>query len=392
MTIYYICLYCLSTKKLKFVEIFSKFYGGNRMDLIKIGIIGAGGMASYHFEGFTRAGAEVAAMADADISRARAFAEPRGIPKTYSSLGEMLKGSPELDAVSVITPNKFHKPLVIEALEKGKHVYCEKPPALNAAEMAAMLEASKKAERRLMFDFNNRARPEAQAIKNYIRGGKTGRINSAQATWIRRAGIPGFGGWFTTKALSGGGAMIDLPHMLDLALYFMDYPEPDYLLGAVYYDFMDNKAFKGPWGIPDSAKGVTDVESSCHAMLSFKSGQSLMIRSSWAEMNEREVAAVTFQGTGAGGKIERLFEIDGIDETSVDSCRIFTEEGGNQVDLSIKTPRDESMGRIANAANFINSLAKKEQPLNSPEEALVLMKIIDALYESAASKKPVQIE
>ncbi|MDR1904052.1 MAG: Gfo/Idh/MocA family oxidoreductase [Treponema sp.] len=362
------------------------------MDLIKIGIIGAGGMASYHVKGFTQAGANVIAMADADISRARAFAASWGIPKTYAGLGEMLKGSPELDAVSVITPNKFHKPLVIEALEGGKHVYCEKPPALNGAETAAMLEASKKAGRRLMFNFNNRARPEAQAMVNYIRGGKAGRINSAQAVWIRRAGIPGFGGWFTAKALSGGGAMIDLPHMLDLALYFMDYPEPDYLLGTAYYDFMDNKAFKGPWGIPDSAKGVTDVESSCHAMLTFKSGQVLMIRSSWAEMNERETAAVTFQGTRAGGKIERLFAVDGIDETSADICRIFTEEGGNQVDLAIKTPKDESMGRIANAANFINSLTKKEKPLNTPEEALVLMKIIDALYKSAASKKPVQIK
>jgi predicted dehydrogenase len=277
-------------------------------------------------------------------------------------------------------------------LEKGKHVYCEKPPALNASEMGLMLEAAKKADKWLMFDFNNRARPEAQALQNYIRSGKAGRINSAQAVWIRRAGIPGFGGWFTNKALSGGGAVIDLPHMLDLALSFMDYPEPDYLLGAVYYDFMDNKAFKGPWGIPDSATGVTDVESSCHAMIRFKSGQCLMIRSSWAEMNEREVASVTFQGTKAGAKIERLFEIDGIDETSIDSCRIFTEEGGNQIDLIIKTPKDESMGRINNAANFIDSLSNKAKPFNSPEEALILMQIINALYESAASQKPVQIK
>jgi predicted dehydrogenase len=361
------------------------------MGSIKIGIIGAGGMAPYHYQGFTQAGAEVIAMADTDISRARAFAQSRGIAKTYAGLGEMLKGSPDLDAVSIITPNKFHKPLAVEALESGLHVYCEKPPALNAAEMETMAETSKKAGKRLMFDFNNRARPEALALKRYIREGKAGVINSAQAVWIRRAGIPGFGGWFTTKALSGGGPGIDLPHMLDLALSFMDYPEPAYLLGAVYYDFMDNKAFKGPWGIPDSEKGITDVESSCHAMLSFKSGQCLMMRSSWAEMNEREMAAVTFQGTKAGGKIERLFRADGVDGTSVDSCRVFTEEGGNQIDLHIQTPKDESMGRIDNAVNFIDSLTGKAEPLNTPEEALVLMKIIDALYKSAADKKPVQI-
>ncbi|QQO08986.1 Gfo/Idh/MocA family protein [Breznakiella homolactica] len=361
------------------------------MGTVKIGIVGAGGMASYHYEGFIRAGAEVLALADTDINRAKAFAGSHGIPAVYTNLTEMLAGIPSLDAVSVITPNKFHKPLVAEALQAGKHVYCEKPPALNAAEMETMLQASEKSGKRLMFDFNNRARPESRAMVRYIREGRVGRINSAQANWIRRAGIPGFGGWFTTKALSGGGPVLDLPHMLDLALYFMDYPEPDYLLAATFYDFMDNKAFKGPWGIPDAAGGVTDVESSCHAMVTFKTGQCLMIRNSWAEMNEREVVSVTFQGTKAGGTVERLFGIDGVDETSTDSCRIFTEEYGNQVDLDVAFEKDESMGRVGNASNFIYSITGTEEPLNTPRQALILMKIIDAMYESADSKKPVRI-
>jgi predicted dehydrogenase len=359
------------------------------MSGIKAGIVGAGGMARYHYEGFVRAGAEVIAMADTDTVRAKAFGDARGVKHIYSGLTEMLRGSPELDIISVITPNKFHKPLVIEALESGKHVYCEKPPALNAAEMGEMLAASKKAGKRLMFDFNNRARHESQAMIRYIRDGKVGTINSAQASWIRRAGIPGFGGWFTTKALSGGGPVIDLPHMLDLALYFMGFPEPDYLLAVTYYDFMDNKNFKGPWGIPDVEKGITDVESSCHAMLTFKTGQSLSIRSSWAEMNERELVSVNFQGSKAGGKLERLFGSDGLDETSIDTCRIFTEEYGNQVDLDIKTEKDETMGRLENASNFIDSINGKAEPYNTPEQALILMKIVDAMYESAATRKPV---
>jgi predicted dehydrogenase len=303
----------------------------------------------------------------------------------------MLDAFPDLDAVSVITPNNFHKPLVIEALERGKHVYCEKPPALNAQEMRAMMKAAEKSGKVLMFDFNNRARPESLSMIRYIRDGRIGKINSAQATWIRRAGIPGFGGWFTTKALSGGGPVIDLPHMLDMALWFMGYPEPEYLLGATYYDFMDNKAFKGPWGIPDTARGISDVESSCHAMVTFTSGQCLMIRNSWAEMNEREVVSVTFQGTKMGGKVERLFGIDGLDETSIDSCRLFAEEYGKQVDIDIKTAKDESMGRISNASNFVDSIRNMEAPLNTPEEALILMRIIDALYESASSKRPISL-
>jgi predicted dehydrogenase len=356
---------------------------------IKVGIVGAGGMASYHYDGFLRAGAEVTAIADLDTKRADAFVKTRPTGKIFANLSEMLKGCPDLDAVSVITPNKYHKPVALEALAAGKHVYCEKPPALNAAEIEEMLAASKKAGKTLMFDFNNRARPESRAMKRYINEGTVGKINSAQAVWIRRAGIPGFGGWFTTKALSGGGPVIDLPHMIDLALYFMGYPEPAYCLAGIFYDFMSNKAFKGPWGIPDAANGITDVESACHGLITFKTGQVLIIRCSWAEFVEREIVRVTFQGTRAGGKVERLFGIDGIDSTSIDSCRLFTEEYGAQVNRDIITEKDESMGRIGQAANFIDAIGGKEKPLNTAEEALILMKIVDALYESAASKKPV---
>lgn len=362
------------------------------MKEITAGIIGCGSMASFHYDGFVKAGAKVVALADTDLDRAKRFGTPRGISKIYPTSAEMLKANPELDAVSIIVPNKFHYPLAAEALNAGKHVFCEKPPALNAKEMEDLLALSRKAGKCLMFNFNNRARPEAQAIFNYIRDGKAGTINSAQATWVRRAGIPGFGGWFTTKALSGGGPVVDLPHMLDLALYFMGYPEPAFILATTFYDFMDNKAFKGRWGIPDTDNGVTDVESSCHAMLTFKSGQSLMIRSSWAELNERELISVTFQGTKAGAKMERVYGIDGVEDTNIDCCRIFTEEYGNQVNRDIITDIDLAMGRTTNAANFIESIQGKAKPFNVPEQALILMKIIDAMYESAASKKPVEIK
>ena len=219
------------------------------MPAIKIGIVGAGGMARYHYDGFTKAGAEVAAVADMNGGRAKEFASPRGVKKTYDSLTRMIDAESGLDAVSIVTPNKFNKPLIIEALEKGKHVFCEKPPALNAAEMKEIVSAVQKSGKKLLFDFNNRARPESRAMRAYIKSGKVGRINSGQATWIRRAGIPGFGGWFTTKAISGGGPVIDLLHMIDLALYFMDYPEQSFTLASVFYDFIGNNAFKGPWGI-----------------------------------------------------------------------------------------------------------------------------------------------
>ncbi|RYD36164.1 MAG: Gfo/Idh/MocA family oxidoreductase [Verrucomicrobiaceae bacterium] len=358
---------------------------------IKAGIIGAGGMLQYHAAGFRQAGADIVAVADPAPGAAAKAAEKWGVPKSFESVEAMLRECPELEAVSVIVPNKFHKPLAVQCLEAGKHVFSEKPPALNAAEVQEIITAAEKAGKKVMFNFNNRARPESQAMMKYIQGGVTGRINSAQAKWIRRTGIPGFGGWFTTKELAGGGALIDLLHMVDLAMYFMGYPEPAHVLGQTFNDFIDDKNFKGPWGIPDRVGGVTDVETAAHGFVTFKTGQVLSLQVSWAEMIKREEVSVVFQGNKAGGKVERLFNIDGLDNTAIDSCELYVQENGLSVNRTITVPACEDMGRIGSAANFIDALTGKAEPFNTPEQALRLMQVIDGIYASAASGQPVTI-
>ena len=226
-------------------------------------------------------------------------------------------------------------------------------------------------------------------MMEYIRNGAIGQINSAQALWIRRTGIPGFGGWFTNRELSGGGPVIDLLHMIDLALYFMDYPEPEWVMAATFNDFISDKTFKGPWGIPDEEGGVTDVEAAMHGFIRFATGQVLFVRNSWAEMNRREEVSVTFQGTRAGGQVKRLFCVDGLDETSIDSCELYAQEHGNSVNREIAVAADETMGRVRAAQNFVLALEGEEEPLNTPDEAVKLMRIIDAVYESADSGKPI---
>ena len=354
----------------------------------KVGIIGAGGMVSYHIQGFKQAGAEIAAIADVNEEAAQKIADENTIPKVFGDVAQML-ALDEIDAVSIIVPNKFHAPLAIQALEAGKHTFCEKPPALNAAEVEEMLATAQKAGKKLMFNFNNRARPESYAIMEKINAGDIGIINSTQAKWCRRTGIPGFGGWFTTKALSGGGPLIDLLHMLDLAMYFMGYPKPTHVLAQTFDDFITDKNFKGPWGLPDNDDGTTDVEAAAHGMVSFEGGQICSFQISWAEMIKREEVSVAFQGSKSGGKVERLFNEDGLDETAIDTCEIYSQNGAERVDTTIEVEECEDMGRIRSAANFILALEGKEEALNTPEQALTLMKVIDAAYESAASGAPV---
>jgi predicted dehydrogenase len=224
-----------------------------------------------------------------------------------------------------------------------------------------------------------------------LNDGSLGTINSAQAKWIRRTGIPGFGGWFTTKALSGGGPLIDLLHMVDLAMHFMGYPEPAFVLGQTFNDFIDDKTFKGPWGIPDNADGVNDVEAAAHGFVTFKTGQVLSLQVSWAEMVKREEVSVVFQGSKGGGKVERLFGTDGLDETAIDTCEIYVQEDGQSVDKTIEVEACEDMGRVRSAANFIGAIEGTEAPLNTPEQALSLMRTIDAIYASASSGTPIAV-
>ena len=358
------------------------------MERIRIGIVGAGGMAAYHIPGFRKAGAEVAALADPN-PQAAACAAKWGVGRTYSSLGEMLR-SERLDAVSVITPNRFHAPLAVEALKAGLHVFCEKPPALDARETAAMARAAEKAGRRLMFNFCNRARPEAEALKREIDSGRFGRVNSAQAAWMRRTGIPGFGGWFTTKAMSGGGPIIDLLHGMDLALWFMGYPEPSQVLASTFDDFIRDRRFRGPWGIPEREDGTCDVEAAAYGFVTFKDGSCLGFHNSWAEMVKREEMSVTLQGTKEGASIRRIFGVDGDDATAEDSCELYTTTAaGRRRDVPLTRKRDEAMGRIRSAMNFVRVLQGREKPLTQPSEAVRLMKIVDAVYRSARTGKAV---
>ena len=103
------------------------------------------------------------------------------------------------------------------------------------------------------------------------------------------------------------------------------------------------------------------------------------------------VRRVERRGLAFGGKVERLFGRDGLDETAIDTCELYVQENGNSVNRTIVTPACEDMGRSNSARNFIEAIEGKAAPLNTPDQALRLMQIIDALYQSAESGKPVSI-
>ena len=349
-------------------------------------LIGAGSMAQYHVRGFREAGAEILGIVERNPECAKNFAQTLalGHVPVFETLDELCRAVPGVQAVSVITPNKFHYPLVIDALQRGLHVFCEKPPAMNGREAREMADCADANGCTLMYNLNNRARLDSQFIRAQIRKGAVGRINSAQAVWMRRTGIPGYGGWFTSKQMAGGGPLIDLLHMLDLALWFMDYPEPEYVLAQTFHDFMDNPDFHGNWGGVVNESGTVDVESACHGFIRFRTGQVLTIHNSWAELVRGEDTYVTLQAQKAGVRIRSVNEVN--------SCEVYVQENGVAADRSYRFRHDLDMGRTRAPENFIRSLNGEAEPLTNAREAVTLMRIIDAVYESAERGEPVKVQ
>jgi len=342
---------------------------------LRVGTIGLG-MGSAHVRGFqSHPNAEVVAVADANEERLNQKGKELGVPSLYLDAEEMLKKE-KLDVVSVATPNKFHKPLVLAALKAGCHVLCEKPMAMNAKEAKDMLAAAKKAKKRLMINFSYRFAEQSQAMKKQVETGILGEVYFARSVWHRRRGMPGFGGWFGQKALSGGGPLIDLGvHRLDLALWLMNYPKPTWVMASAY----DHIAS----AIAKREKKAFDVEDIAVAMIKFENGASLELEASWAaNIKERELMETRLMGT-KGGLLQK-----NLDEGYNFDAEFFLESEGCQFDMKLHPPVPGCKGSYH---HFIESISTNKPHIATGEEGLIVMEILDAIYESAATNAPVKI-
>lgn len=175
------------------------------MGKLKVGIVGAGGIFEYaHAKPWlSHADTEIVAICDQNREQAERMSKKYHIEKIYVDYTEMLRDM-ELDIVDICTPNLYHSEIAIAALQAGVHVFCEKPDAVNPEEAIRMAEEAEKQGKTLMVMRNNRFSPPSKFMKQYIEEGHMGEIYTGRCGWIRRRGIPGKGGWFTTKALSGG--------------------------------------------------------------------------------------------------------------------------------------------------------------------------------------------
>lgn len=345
------------------------------MDTIKVGVIGLG-MGRHHIAGYqSHPAARVVAIADVDEARLAEIGDRFNVPGRYTTAEEMFTHE-ELDVVSVATPNKFHMPLAVSAFEAGCHVLCEKPMSLNPAEARQMLAAAEKAGKRLMINFSYRFTEQSMALKQQVEAGILGEVYFARTIWHRRRGLPGFGGWFGQKALSGGGPLIDLGvHRLDLALWLMGYPRPVWVLGSAYNHLASELARQ--------ENAQFDVEDMAVALVKFENGASLVLEASWAaNIQERELMETRLYGTKAG-LVQR-----NIEESYKFEAEIYLEKDGAHFDMKLHTPYPPVMH---STYHFIDSIISGAPHIATGGEGLLVMEILDAIYQSAAQGGPVHI-
>lgn len=348
---------------------------GKSNSVVRIGVIGAGGIArAAHLPGYRACeDAEVLAVADVKEEDARRVAEEFDVPHVFTDYRDLL-AMKEIDAVSVTTPNFMHRPPTVAALKAGKHVLCEKPIARNAREGRAMVAASRKHRRKLMVALQWRFRAESQALKRFIDAGELGEVYHAHARALRRRGIPGWGD-FVDKEKAGGGPLIDIGvHILDTTLWLMGHPKPVSVSGVTYAKFGHRKDVVGLMGQWDVKR--FSVEDFAVGLVRFANGASLVLEASFVANLKENVFNTHLYGTAGGASLLPL--------------EIFGERHGTVTDMTFPKLRAVK-AHTAEVQAFVEAV-RNDTPVPIPgEEALQATEVLDAIYRSAAAGREVRL-
>ncbi|TLU98181.1 Gfo/Idh/MocA family protein [Dyadobacter luticola] len=339
------------------------------MPILKAAIIGGGHIADDNHIPALKAlpdQVEVIAICSRDKQKARTLADKHGVPFAYDNPLEMYESESKPDIIVNCTANNLHYPFTIQALQHDCHVFCEKPPAMNAAEAADMAELAKNKEKVLAYNFQLRQTEEYSLLKKCLENGELGKVYHIKANFLRRRGIPGWGN-FTNKTIQGGGALIDLGvHVLDLALGMLDYQMPDRIV-ANTYDLIGKAGGKGLMG--DWNPETFEVEDGCFAHLSFPNNSSISLSASFA-LNTKLQKNVNLEvfGSKAGALLNPF--------------TLYTEFAGELTDMEFPHLEQTDI-QLKNTTAFLDTCAGKPSNICNAEQGAVLQAIVEKIYQSA---------
>ncbi|MFC5471381.1 Gfo/Idh/MocA family protein [Cohnella suwonensis] len=353
------------------------------MNPIRIGVIGTGSISECHLNAYARnANARIVAICDVNEERARKVAAKYGADKTFTDYHRLL-ADPDIDAVSICTWNNTHAPISIAALEAGKHVLVEKPLARTVEEALAIERAVRSTGKLLQVGFVRRYDPNVKMLREFADRGEFGELYYAKASTIRRLGNPG--GWFADVERSGGGPLIDIGvHVIDLVWYLMGRPKAKTVSGNVYNKLGNRSNVKhlSFYKAADYDASKNTVEDLASAVIRFENGASLMVDVSYSLHAKKDEGTVKLYGAKGS------FEID-------PEVVIVTEK--YDTILNIEPQTDSKAGFSGDPAfqneidHFIDCIANGTEQISPVEDGVEIMKILSAIYESAAKGEEVRL-
>ncbi|MDF2511155.1 MAG: Gfo/Idh/MocA family oxidoreductase [Herbinix sp.] len=363
------------------------------MKKVKIGIIGCGGIANNkHFPALKKNSElnEIVAFCDIVEERAVKAAKEFGAAdaKIYTDYKELLANT-EVEVVHILTPNVAHAPIAVAAFEAGKHVLCEKPMAHTTEDAQKMIDAWKKSGKKFTIGYQNRFRPEVQALHKSCQDGELGDIYYAKAHAVRRRAVPTWG-VFPNKALQGGGPLIDIgTHALDITLWCMGNYEIDSVSGSVFEKMRENFEGNlfGPW---DPA--TFEVEDSAIGFIKMKNGATIVLEAAWAlNVVESREACTTLCGTKSGAEIKSGMSYQK-NELIYNKAKngLLMEETISKVGDIAYFEGGASAEGVVEAKQWLEAIINDTEPLVKPEEAFAVTKVLDQIYKAAAGNKEIK--
>ncbi|MHC3439365.1 Gfo/Idh/MocA family protein [Natrialbaceae archaeon A-gly3] len=351
---------------------------------VGIGVVGLGGMGQLHARNLRELGADIVAGADLVPEQRECFADEFGA-RTYED-HEGLVADDDIDAVVVTTPNRFHEPITVAALEAGHDVLVEKPLAHTVERAERITAVEDRVDGFCMVGFHNRHAASTLMFNEHR--DRFGDLTHVEANYVRRRGVPGPGSWFTNPDLAGGGALIDIGvHALDLALYLLDFPEIEEVSGVTRSTFGESAEYADPDGFGagwDADPEPYEVDDSVTAFVRCAGGKTVTLEAAWAT-NREPTSEFAVRGTDAGARFD-------VGDTDLSILEASTAGCDHYVDSTL-TGDPTIDGHAGQDRAFLEAVVAGESPeTNTIEQALTVQRVIDAIYRSSEEGRAQRLE
>lgn len=350
------------------------------MTKTKVAIIGCGTIANNaHIPAYiANPEAEIAYFCDIVMERAEKAVKQYSCGVAVNDFRSVLE-DPEVDAVSICTPNNVHASIAIDSLRAGKHVLCEKPAARTYAEALEMQKAQHETGKILNIGVVNRFNTGVNIIKKMIEDGELGELYHVYVSFRAHRSIPGLGGAFTTKAIAGGGTLIDWGvHFLDIVMYCSGDPQPTTVTGQTYCKLgkdLKDYTYLDMWAGPPNYEGAYDVDDFVTGMIRTE-GPSITLNGAWAQNIGVGEMYIDFLGDKAGIRLQY-----GSDFT------LYTAKHGALLET---TPKFKTTDHFQNEIDsFLQSVKTGEKLPSHIDTVILSSKIIQAIYDSSEARSEI---